>query len=772
MAVAGDYTLGMPGDRPHVPYEQLFDLSLSAISVHTLVVDAEGRPVDYVFDAVNQRFESFTGLQGPDILGKTVKAVMPETEAFWIERYGKVALTGEPQTFTSFSQELGKWYSVSAFQHKPMGFTVSFLDITDIKQAEELVHRSREQFRLMIWNMQVGVLLQGPQAEILMANPRALELLGLTEDQLLGKTSFDPDWKVIHEDGSDFPGPMHPVPRAIEKRAAERNVIMGVYRPLLGDVAWLLVDAEPLFDSLGRVEQVVCTFIDISQRKLAETQRQESEERMARVLAGSQLGYWDWNLETGEVYRNPRWAQMLGYTFEEIALNVATWTDLLHPDDRARVIGALDDHLEGRTTIYRTEYRMLGKDGCYRWVLDQATIVKRDALGRPLQMSGTHTDITEQKLAQEEQQRLQARLQQAQKMENLGRLAGGVAHDMNNVLAAILTLASAKMLRLPVDDPLRPAFETISTAAERGGKLVKSLLEFARQSPIEEKLLDFNTLIREEVSLLEGSAISQVTLELELEADLPLIQGDPSALAHAVMNLCVNAVDAMSAHGTLTLRTLHREAGWVDVEIQDTGTGMTKDVLEKALDPFFTTKPVGKGTGLGLSLAFSTIQAHRGQLEIESQPGLGTLIRLRFPVAPAGLVLNPPGQDSRVATSSPSSLVLLVDDDEMILDSLREILLSQGHRVLVALSGEEALSQLEKGVNPDLVILDRNMPGLGGDATLARLKAARPLLPVLLSTGRADQSALDLVGQHPHVALLSKPFRADQLDQAMGKIRS
>ena len=233
--------------------------------------------------------------------------------------------------------------------------------------------------------------------------------------------------------------------------------------------------------------------------------------------------------------------------------------------------------------------------------------------------------------AEAERRKLEAELFQAQKMESLGILAGGVAHDINNVLGAILGLASVNLEVQPAGTPARRAFETICSAASRGGKMVKSLLSFARLPASEMRTLDMNALLQEVLHLLERTTLAQVQLSLEADAELWPIHGDGDALAHAVMNLCVNALDAMPGGGRLALRTRNVEPGWIEVQVEDSGTGMPPEVLGKALDPFFTTKEPGKGTGLGLSIVYSTVQAHRGRMDIQSEPGQGTRIRLCFP---------------------------------------------------------------------------------------------------------------------------------------------
>ncbi len=371
--------------------------------------------------------------------------------------------------------------------------------------------------------------------------------------------------------------------------------------------------------------------------------------------------------------------------------------------------------------------------------------------------------IDERKRAEEERIQLERHLHRTQKLESLGALAGGVAHDMNNVLGSILGLASLHEELEPEGSPNRAAFGAIATACERGGGLVRRLLGFARQDLSEQKVFDLNGLIREEVALLERTTLAQVQCHLDLDPELRPVRGDAGALSHALMNLCVNAVDAMPDGGTLTLRSLARAGGEVEVRVEDTGTGMPQEVLEKALDPFFTTKPEGKGTGLGLALVYGTIKAHQGTVALHSEPGRGTVVTLRLPAWEGEGVGTPPAPESRRGAGSGTLEVLVVDDDELVQTSLRAMLRQLGHRPTVVDRGEAALATLEAGAQPDVVILDLNMPGLGGAGTLPRLRALRPETPVLLCTGRMDQRALDLAQAFEAVTTLPKPFTLQDL---------
>jgi CheY-like chemotaxis protein len=384
------------------------------------------------------------------------------------------------------------------------------------------------------------------------------------------------------------------------------------------------------------------------------------------------------------------------------------------------------------------------------------------------------SDVSERRRFEEERRLLGLQLQRSQNMETLGRLAGGVAHDMNNVLGAILGLASANLELQPKDSSAYRDFETITKAAVRGANTVKSLLAFARQLPAVEQVIDLNKILREEVRLLERTTLSRIRLDMDLDPRLSPIRGDAGALTHAFLNICVNAVDAMPANGILTLRSRNRGDHWVEVVVEDTGCGMSKPILEKVLDPFFTTKELGKGTGLGLSLAYGTVEAHLGHMTIESEVGQGTRVGMFFPTIEVQAGPPSPVTETPAARPQTALKVLVVDDDELVHSAMKTLLKSLGHQVTMAKSGEEALVQLNAGLDADMVILDMGMPGLGGVGTLPRLRALRPQMPVLISTGRVDQVTLDLMAAHPYTTLMPKPFSVDQLrkhlEPAMSKV--
>ena len=519
----------------------------------------------------------------------------------------------------------------------------------------------------------------------------------------------------------------------------------------------------------------------VAERREAERALRESE-RMLGQLIGNLPGFVYRSMEQGQwrlVYLSEGCREITGYGPEDFSGGQKlTFQDLILPEYLEPNQRKWEEVLRERR-VFEGEYPIQAASGEIRWLWERGRGTYA-ADGRILFVEGFISDVTERRRAEAAQRQLQSQLTQAQKMESLGSLAGGVAHDMNNVLGAILALASTYVELEAPGSPTRKAFGTIIKAAERGGKMLKGLLNFARQTPAEEEELDVNVLLRDEVGLLERTTLAKVHLCLDLAGDLRSIRGDASALTSAFMNLCLNAVDAMPAGGTLTLRTSNQPGpwnqppGWVQVQVQDTGCGMAKEVLAQALNPFFTTKPAGKGTGLGLAMVYSTVKAHQGQLELQSEPGQGTLVRLRFPAAasaPAGTGAGPVAEDRlEGADPQPQLHVMVVDDDDLVRTSLQALLGVLGHRTTALASGEEALQRLHAGEPADVVILDLNMPGLGGAGTLPRLCALRPSLPVLLATGRADQTALDLVEAYPAVTLLSKPFTMRALERQLAAL--
>ena len=761
---------------------------------------------------------------------------------------------------------------------------------------EGLPEAARERERVLFEAAPHGIVFQDAQARILSANPAAERILGLSLAQMQGRTSLDPGWRAIHEDGTPFPGDTHPAMETLRTGRVIENTIMGILSQDQAAATWISINTTPLFlPGQEHPFQVCATFVDITRRKQAEGRLKRTLEHLQLGHQAAKAGAWEWDLRTGENQWFDTLWQLYGLEPGQVTPSYEAWVKLLHPADReaaqayvkegvargadldfewrvvhpsgevrwllsrgqplrtadgsvARYLGIvlditerkqaeararasraqLDAALESMTDAvfisdtrgrflefneaFATFHRFPDKAACSRafagypdlleaygpdgrprpldqWVTLRAlrgesgsnaefTLRRKDtgetwvgsfSFGPIRDQEGhivgavvTARDISERKLAEAEHEKLQAQLQQAQKLESLGILAGGVAHDMNNVLGAILAMATVHQQKAAEESALHRDMGTIIQACQRGGSLAKGLLGFARKNLSEECEVDLNTVVREGVSLLAQTTFQHVQLVTELEASPCCVKGDPASLSHALMNLCVNAVDAMPEAGTLLLRT-RREGAKAVLEVADTGLGMPREVLEKALDPFFTTKPQGKGTGLGLPIVYGTVKAHHGRIDIQSEPGQGTTVRIELPACEGSTLPAHPAPETPPKPGQPALNLLLVDDDELIQLAIQGLLEILGHTVTTVSSGEEALARLEAGLRPDLIILDMNMPGLGGAGTLPEIRRLLPEVPVLLATGRSNQGAEDLVASQPGVTLLAKPFTLEEL---------
>jgi CheY-like chemotaxis protein len=379
-------------------------------------------------------------------------------------------------------------------------------------------------------------------------------------------------------------------------------------------------------------------------------------------------------------------------------------------------------------------------------------------------------DVTERKRAEEDRRRFEADMYHAQKLESLGSLSAGIAHDINNVLAAIYAVVETQSLKAPLDHDLRSALDLIAKATQRGRNLVGGLTAFARKDLPAPEPIDLNALVHQEVDFLQRSTMQMVEFSLDLVEPPPIVLAERNRLAAALMNLCLNAMDAMPSGGRLSLRTGRSPGPSVTLTVEDWGTGMSQEVLQRAMDPFFTTKAFGQGTGLGLATANAMAKAHGGTLLIDSTPGDGTRVTIQLPEWSAAGIAEPI-EELPSAHSCEAMSILLVDDDELILASVPGMVETLGHRVESVASGREALGWLAGHPAVDLVILDQNMPGMSGLETLSLLRLTWPLLPVLMATGNPESIPRSILKNDPRVRVLGKPFTMRDLENALGGFR-
>ncbi len=403
--------------------------------------------------------------------------------------------------------------------------------------------------------------------------------------------------------------------------------------------------------------------------------------------------------------------------------------------------------------MFQDEYIIVTKDGETRWVWERGQGVFSEA-GQLLFLEGFITDITEKRRAEEERERLQLQLSQAQKMESVGRLAGGVAHDLNNLLAPIIGYAEMLLDDLGGEDKNRGFTQEILNAGLRARDLVQRLLAFSRKQTLEFKPVDLNRVVKGFEKLLRRTIREDIAIHFQLAPSVPFIRGDVGRLEQVIMNLAVNAQDAMPDGGVLTVETVvcrseegrdeSREkvepGGYVGLNVVDTGSGMDADVMERLFEPFFTTKEVGKGTGLGLAICYGIVKQHGGYIRVESKPGEGSTFRVCLPASHTNDE-QPISHSSGSADAKGSETILLVEDNEQMRNLARAILDRQGYEVLTASNGMEALTIPERHEGRiHLLLTDVVMPEMSGRDLSARILSRYPGIKVLYMSGYSENA--------------------------------
>jgi PAS domain S-box-containing protein len=511
-----------------------------------------------------------------------------------------------------------------------------------------------------------------------------------------------------------------------------------------------------------------------AERLRAEQELRRAEQRQSAIIQSLPMVLY---LEPFDsMSRSPNYVSgdleaITGFSYEDVVKDPDMWVDRLHSEDRDRVLASLEARRKsGRFSV---EYRWQCADGGYRHFLDQAVLLK-DGDGRPVEFAGTLTDITEQRS-------LESQLVQAQKMDAIGKLTGGIAHDFNNLLAAVIGGLGLLEKRAKLGADEVKILNMTKRAAEQGSELVRRLLAFARRQKLEPQSVDLTALQEAVWDLLTHTLGGLVEIEWRASEGVWNAFADQAQLELALVNLIINARDAMPTGGTVTVALQNRElepGNWADLpagdyvllSVTDTGTGIAPETLPKVMEPFFTTKDVGKGSGLGLSMVYGFAKQSNGAFRLDSQLGRGTTAELWLPRAAAAAARQTPAPAKAPRRKAARKLrILLVDDHAEVRRTTAVVLADLGHTVVEAANGAEALKTLKaRDCDYDLVISDYAMPHLSGTEFLREARELCPEVPALIITGYAEA---DAISDRPDgVEVLLKPFTAIRLETELSRI--
>jgi PAS domain S-box-containing protein len=616
---------------------------------------------------------------------------------------------------------------------------------------------------------------------------------------------------AVNESHEDWVRRIHPEDReatekkfrdAVASQVREYSVQYRIVRPSDGELRWISVKSTIERDENGKAVRLVGAHTDTTEQVEAERALRQSEEeyrKLADQLASLNATLAErveektrerdriWNVsqdlllvaDRNGLWQtvNPAWTRMLGWSEAELLNRTSQWLE--HPDDGG-VTRAHIKKLCATNTTVRFESRFRHKDGSYRWL--SWTGVSDDD-----RIYAVARDVTAEKAATDRLKATEEALRQSQKMEAVGQLTGGIAHDFNNLLTGIVGSLDLMQTRLDQGRTENVAryINAAMTSANRAAALTHRLLAFARRQPLIPKSVDANRLVVSLEDLLRRTIGETIDLEIIASAGLWCTLCDPNQLESALLNLAINARDAMPDGGKLTIATANARIEGIDadtpallpgdyirIDVSDTGTGMSPEVAARAFDPFFTTKPIGQGTGLGLSMIYGFARQSNGHVLIDSKQGAGTSVRLYLPRhhgAAAAERIASAAADEHVATGE---TVLVVEDEPVVRGVIIEMLQDQGYRTLQAVDGPSGLRILRLNKRIDLLVTDVGLPGMNGRQLADQARETRPGLKILFITGYAENAAIAKGFLQPGMEMITKPFDLDHLSQRIREMVS
>ena len=668
---------------------------------------------------------------------------------------------------------------------------LSFLALTLIaailqrRRVEAALRESEERHRRYIEASPVAVLTTDEQGRLLDVNPAACALLGYTRQELIVRAIPD----TLPDDWQER-GTQHFA--AVRESGAARAEF-----PLMkkdGSLVWVIIDAIRL-----EKNRFVAFCPDLTERIRSQEKIRDSEARYRLLAENVTDVVWRLDLRTRRfTYVSPSILRLRGYTPEEVMAEspAASMTAESNTRVREMVVAKVRDLMTGGSdrTAPLMQIEQPCKGGGTVWI-EVATVYLLNEQGHPVEIIGVSRDISERKRMEEEHLRLEQQILQAQKMESLGVLAGGIAHDFNNILMAVLGFAEMALTDLPENHPARESVQEIEKAGQRAADLARQMLAYSGRGRFVIEPINLSVLIREMGQLLAASVSKRVLLRYDLADELPILEGDPGQIRQVILNLVINASEAISGDGVVVISTgamtcdqryleschyAYRPGPgeplvsglYVYIEVTDTGSGMDEETLSRIFDPFFSTKFTGRG--LGLPVVLGIARGHRGAIRIQSAPGQGAAFRVLLP-ASATVVEQPAAETPSVPVRWRGQGLVLLADDEPAVRSVGQAMLERlGFTVITANNGREAVERFrERAGEIVCVLLDLTMPQLGGEAAFREIRAIRPDAQVILASGYSEQETSARFADIGIAGFLEKPFRfaalAERLRAATGQ---
>ncbi|MDJ0391649.1 PAS domain S-box protein [Roseomonas sp. E05] len=733
---------------------------------------------------VNDAFLRMTGFTREEAIGKTWQELTPpEFFPASLKAVHEVNTVGEATPYEKqyYGRDGRRWWGLFAPRRINDREVVEFvLDVTDRKLAEQAARESDQRFRQLTELSPALVWFSNPDGKLTYLNQHYYDLTGYTPEQALGD-----GWATaLHPD--DLPRVQAAWADARAREVAYETEFR--LRRQDGNYRWYSARATAQRDDAGQIIGWLGSNADITPMKEAEQVLRASAEELERqVQERTRDRDRMWRLSTDVMLVadfqarikavNPAWTSLFGWTPDELV--GGGFMSLVHPDDVASTLAEVGKLADGLTTL-RFENRYRHKDGSYRWVSWTAVPDEQfiHAVGR---------DIQAEKEQAEALRQAEDALRQSQKMEAVGQLTGGIAHDFNNLLTGItgsLEILGTRIVQGRLSG-LDRYIITAQGAANRAAGLTHRLLAFARQQTLDAKPTDANKLIHDMEDLIRRTVGPEIAVSTVLDPDLWTTRCDPNQLESAVLNLCINARDAMPDGGRLTIETNNsridahgarvwdmRPGEYVAICVTDTGTGMPPEVIARAFDPFFTTKPLGQGTGLGLSMIYGFTRQSGGQVRIASEEGRGTTMRLYLPRHRGDAVAGEaPSQLADAPRAEAGQTVLVVDDEPSVRMLITEVLEELGYAAVEAADGASGLAVLRSDARIDLLVSDVGLPGgMNGRQLADAARQFRPGLKVLFITGYAEHAVFQNEHLEPGMQVLTKPFALEKLAERIKAI--